>query len=373
MYLRGRKLIALPDADMLAAAFAGTEAQGDTSELVGGLGILKPVAWLTLVLTAIVTVLVLPFLVMRRKARPERRWGMLAGLGYIFPGTSSRLAPTGGMLLAAWTYCLIVVVLVVQGDTAGGVDELGRIVESTFGVSGKIVFPFESAMMIFGPAAFVGLWVLNGVLLARATKFAKAMARAAAQPAKPGDADDTDKDEASKEVPPASPDAEEAEETEEAEEVEQAGEDDEPSEDAEDDDEQEQRDDSDDEDEGKDSSPESSDEIIMTPDLLKEPAPKKPTAPAAEQDEESKGKPAAKPSTSSRKPTPPPEPTEDKPAVKSSTEKPVDKKKKSESASAGDADADEDKNAKPDKDVSPNKDAGPDNDEDEDEDDYQPL
>jgi len=181
-YLRGRKVMALPDAETLAGAFAGTEAQSEETERIGGLGFLKPLAWLTVILTAIVAALVLPFIVMRRKPPQKSRRGALAGLGYVFPGTSALLAPTGGILLAAWTYCLIVVVLIVRGDAAGGIDELSRIVERTFGVSGKIVFPFESAMMIFGPAAFVGLWVLNGVLLARASRFARAMARAAAHP-----------------------------------------------------------------------------------------------------------------------------------------------------------------------------------------------
>ena len=181
-YLRSRKVKALPNAETLAAAFAGTEAQSEDGERIGGLGFLKPLAWLTAILTAIVAVLVLPFIVMRRKPPPKSRRGALAGLGYVFPGTSTLLAPMGGILLAAWAYCLIVVVLVVRGDAAGGIDELSRIVERTFGVSGKIVFPFESAMMIFGPAAFVGLWVLNGVLLARASRFAKAMAKAAAHP-----------------------------------------------------------------------------------------------------------------------------------------------------------------------------------------------
>ncbi len=405
-YLRNRKIIALPDADMLAVAFAGTEAQDEGAARAGGLGMLKPLAWLTLVLTAVVAVLVLPFLVIRRKALPERRWGMLAGIGYVFPGTSARLAPTGGILLAAWVYCLIVLVLVVQGDAAGGVDEVGRIVEGTFGITGNIVFPFESVMMIFGPAAFVGLWVLNGVLLARATRLAKAMARAAAPPpetgAPPGGAaeEGPSEEEASDEEPSAEEASVEKPSDEEPSDEEPAAEDEEaeaetsagaaerqpPSEEPPSTAAPAETSAAPSKEPPEKPSPKPSPKKTPPPATPAErpvegkpvqvsPAPEKAPAPKAETAKPKADKPAEKPKAaeSSREKPTEEKPAEEKPAEKKpAAEKPVQEKPKVNPEAAKD-----DKPVKPEKDATPDKAAKPDKNEkaatpDEDEDDYQP-
>jgi len=353
-YLRGRKVMALPDADTLAGAFAGTEAQSEEGERIGGLGFLKPLAWLTVILTAIVAALVLPFIVMRRKVPPKSRRGALAGLGYVFPGTSSLLAPTGGILLAAWAYCLIVVVLIVRGDAAGGIDELSRIVERTFGVSGKIVFPFESAMMIFGPAAFVGLWVLNGVLLARASKFARAMARAAAHPRGTGTHKAVPVAEAAEASAPDR--AAQTEKVELAEDAGKAGEDKGPA--------AKEKEATPAEVEKEPTPPE---EDIVTPDTLAEPETTKPTPPAE----------AAKPKADEKLVEEPDKKPEERPAAKTSEQKPSEKKpeaKPAEEPSPAEAAKPTETKPKDDRpaDAKSAEAAGSDEGEDAEDDDYQP-
>ncbi|MHC4202912.1 MAG: hypothetical protein ACYSU0_23230, partial [Planctomycetota bacterium] len=187
-YTPGRKLIALPTGPILAAALAESPVKmRDAGPAEGALGVHGWVlVWLALVVTALVGPLTLPFMAIRKEAEsPQRR--RLAGLGYVVPGTSGRLAPIGGFILAGWIYCLIVFVSLLGREYAGGPDLPTRIRE-VFGTAGSMVFWFETALSVFAPVAFIGLWILNGILLARAGRIAGQAARAAAKapPAEPG-------------------------------------------------------------------------------------------------------------------------------------------------------------------------------------------
>lgn len=165
-YRRGKKLLALPDADMLAAAFADAPApeRKPGARELRGKGTFVRLAWVTRILSALAGLLVLPFLVIRKSPPSVPVGGTLAGLAYVVPGTSARLAPVGGLVLAAWVYCLITTVLLFQGgDAAGGARQ--QKAAQTFGLAKQVVFPFERAIGLAAPLVFIGLWIVNGSAL----------------------------------------------------------------------------------------------------------------------------------------------------------------------------------------------------------------
>jgi len=181
-YTPGGKLIALPTGPILAAALAESPVKiRDAGPAEGVLGVHGWIlVWLALVVTALVGPLTLPFMAIRNEAESPRARRPLAGLGYVVPGTSGRLAPIGGFILAGWIYCLIVFVSLLRREYAGGPD-LPTQIREVFGTAGSMVFWFETALSVFAPVAFIGLWILNGILLARAGRVAGEAAPPAAK------------------------------------------------------------------------------------------------------------------------------------------------------------------------------------------------
>jgi hypothetical protein len=170
-YRPGEKLLALPGAEIMSAAFADSPALAAGE--AGPVREFGVAPWLltlntaALVVFALIFLLVLPFFGLRQEAAAGRR-SPLAGLAYVVPGTSARLAPVGGLILAAWLFCLLTLVQVVRQEFATSLDpvrqeELVR----AFGFAGGVGFAFEQAIAVAGPVAFVGLWVLNMLLVAR--------------------------------------------------------------------------------------------------------------------------------------------------------------------------------------------------------------
>jgi len=173
------KLMALPDAGVMAAAFSSVrlteQVELESPAEQGGLRLFGVLTWASLVISAAVALVSLPFLAIKQRVARGPN-AALGALGYVVPGTSPRLAPVGGLVLVAWLYCLLTLVLVIRGEYASVPASAQQAVERTFGLASGVVFPFESVIAVFGPVAFVGIWVLNGLALARAARAERARA-----------------------------------------------------------------------------------------------------------------------------------------------------------------------------------------------------
>lgn len=178
------RLIALPDASILARAFSSVRIEGQdeptpTAEQAN-YRLFWALTWVCLIVSALVALLSIPFLLIRQNVeRP--RYGAMGALAYVVPGTSARLAPVGGLMLVGWLYCFLTLVLLLRGEYASVPLPVRQAAEHNFGLGSGVVFPFESAMAILGPAAFAGIWVLNGLFIARANRATRV---AAATPSK---------------------------------------------------------------------------------------------------------------------------------------------------------------------------------------------
>ena len=87
------------------------------------------------------------FMVVRRKPEPKFDKGVLGWLAYVVPWTSARFAPVGALLLGVWAYCLITIVQFLRLHFSSALMTPEQ-VEQIYGLSGSIVFPFESAIAI---------------------------------------------------------------------------------------------------------------------------------------------------------------------------------------------------------------------------------
>jgi tetratricopeptide (TPR) repeat protein len=170
-YMPGRPIIALPDAAILNAAFQAAPAPEKARVAPvpdDGLGVFRGLTWVTIVLSVAFGALALIFMVMRRRPEPKFEKGSFAWLAYVVPWTSTRFAPFGALLVGLWAYFLITVVQVLRVQFSNVLMSPEQVKE-IYGLTGNVVFPFESAIALGGPVALIAFWVVNGLILARTT------------------------------------------------------------------------------------------------------------------------------------------------------------------------------------------------------------
>lgn len=175
-YMPNNRLIALPSADMLRGVLAKARDKSssfDPAVVLGPLGfLLTPTIFFAGMMFLLATV----YLFIRvRYVRPARK--ALSAMSYILPGASGRLAPWGGLLLAVWLYCLMIVLTLVRNAYYPQVSAKLQEIVKVFGLAGEYVFPFQTLLAVFGPVVFIGIWVANLLMLARHNRRARNEAR----------------------------------------------------------------------------------------------------------------------------------------------------------------------------------------------------